>query len=73
MVVDYICEGQIAKLFQVIETHFKDVEGAKGSIMIQRNQKGQSLIHVLALNAHRIKEGINGLTKFYKQLVEQGV
>jgi hypothetical protein len=40
LVVDYICAGQIAKLFQVIDTYFKDAEGAKGSILIQRNPKG---------------------------------
>lgn len=40
LVVDYICEGQIDKLFAVIDSHFKDTEGAKGSILIQRNQKG---------------------------------
>ena len=40
LVVDYICEGQIDKLFEVIDSHFKDTEGAKGSILIQRNQKG---------------------------------
>ena len=73
LVVDYICEGQIGKLFQVIDTHFKDAEGAKGSILIQRNQKGQSLIHVLSRNTHLLKEGIAQLTKFYKELIDQGV
>jgi len=34
MIVDYICEGKINKLFDVIDTHFKDTEGAKGSIII---------------------------------------
>lgn len=34
MVIDYICEGHIGKLFKVIETHFKDLNGAKGSILI---------------------------------------
>ncbi|CDW79015.1 nad(+) adp-ribosyltransferase-3 [Stylonychia lemnae] len=72
MVVDYICEGQIAKLFQVIETHFKNVAGAKGSILIQKNEKGQNLIHVLAKNAHLIKN-ISELTKFYQMLVKEGV
>lgn len=40
MVIDYICEGHISKLFNVIETHFKHQNGAKGSILIQRNEKG---------------------------------
>lgn len=70
LVVDYICEGQISKLFKVIDTHFKDAEGAKGSILIQRNPKGQSLIHVLSKNVHLMKEGINELIKFYKELIE---
>jgi hypothetical protein len=39
MVIDFICEGQIDKLFQVIAEHFKDLEGAKGSILIQKNNK----------------------------------
>lgn len=76
LVVDYICEGQISKLFQVIDTHFKDADGAKGSILIQRNLKGQSLIHVLARNVHLMKvneKGIGELVKFYKELKEQGV
>lgn len=34
MVIDYICEGEIAKLFEVIEKYFKHHEGAKGSILI---------------------------------------
>lgn len=72
MVVDYICEGQIAKLFSVIETHFAEHEGAKGSILIQKNQKNQTMIHVLAKNAHLIKD-INEFTKFYHQIVAEGV
>lgn len=72
MAVDYICEGQIAKLFQIIDTHFSDNKGAKGSILIQKNEKGQNLIHVLAKNAHLIKD-INELIKCYKQLVSEGV
>ena len=34
MVVDYICEGQVSKLFEVLETKFKDTDGAKSSILI---------------------------------------
>lgn len=71
MLVDYICEGQIDKLFKVIEQHFKE-EGAKGSIMIQKNDKGQNLIHVMARNGHLIKD-IGQLSKLYKQMVEEGV
>ena len=56
MVIDYICEGQIDNLFKVIEQHFKDAEGAKGSILIQKNAKEQNLIHVLARNGHLIKD-----------------
>ena len=39
MVVDFICEGQISKLFSVIDKFFKDSEGAKTSILIQKNSK----------------------------------
>ena len=56
MVIDYICEGQINNLFKVIDEHFKDAEGAKGSILIQVNMKQQNLIHVLARNGHLIKD-----------------
>lgn len=72
MVIDYICEGQIDNLFKVIDQHFKDAVGAKGSILIQKNKKEQNLIHVLARNGHLIKD-IGQVTKFYEQLVQEGV
>jgi ankyrin repeat protein len=56
MVIDYICEGQIDKLFKVIDEHFKDAVGAKGSILIQKNNKEQNLIHVLARHGLLIKD-----------------
>lgn len=39
MVIDYICEGQIQKLFEIIDKYFNDQEGAKDSILIQKNKK----------------------------------
>ena len=53
MVIDYICEGQINKLFPSHhDLHFQNLEGAKGSILVQKNEKKQNLIHVLARNSN---------------------
>ena len=74
MIVDYICEGQIVKLFNIIDSK-KNGSGSdtqENNVVMQTNDKGQNLIHVLAKNAHLIKD-VNEIIKFYKQLQERGL
>lgn len=72
MIVDYICEGQIVKLFNIIDSK-KDGSGTQESnVVMQTNDKGQNLIHVLAKNAHLMKD-VNEIIKFFKQLQDRGL
>ncbi len=72
MIVDYICEGQIVKLFNIIDSKKADATTESTNIVMQTNDKGQNLIHVLAKNSHLIKD-VNEIIKFYKQLQERGL
>lgn len=69
MIIDYICEGNMEKMFSTIKEFDKDCQN---SILIQRNDKGQNLIHILARNSHLIKD-FNMITQFFKRLKEEGV
>lgn len=63
MLVDYICEGQIQKILQMVE----DGSANSDQIISQKNAKGQSLLHVLARNAHLVSS-IADLTAFHTKL-----
>jgi hypothetical protein len=63
MLVDYICEGQIHKIIHMVG----DGSANSDQIIAQKNAKGQSLLHVLARNAHLVAS-IDDITAFHTKL-----